>query len=489
MDEAIAKVNAELAEQEAAEPISNFIAVQGDKKTVKVPRSMSKIVDEVLQRTNNWPRRIDQVLFVDDPEHGLSYFDKRTTPGLFGWLQRRHKVEWMGSDGFVSQAEFFAEVERTAKSYEGIELYPHEPPVANIYYRHAETAPGDGSHLKWLLDRFRPETSVDRDLIQAAFLTAFWGGPAGRRPAFVITSDDGRGVGKSTVAEIVGYLCGGHLSFSAGEDITTMKTRLLTPSARERRIALMDNVKTMRFSWAELESLITESVISGKQLYVGEGQRPNLLTWFITINGASMATDMAQRSVIIKIVKGENEGKWWESTCKFIDDHRHDIIGDIRTQLRTAAELPADFRFSRWATWEQHVLCRLPEPMEAQRLILERQGDSDCETDEAEIVEEYFADQLAQRGYHPATCQMRIPVQLAAPWFCEALNRKSEPTNAISRRMQQMADEGQLKRISKDKSRKLGRCFIWTGAEADTTGDPINNALLEKKHAKRHYGN
>ena len=35
------------------------------------------------------------------------------------------------------------------------------------------------------------------------------------------------------VAEIIGYLCGGHLSFSAGEDITTMKTRLLTPSARD----------------------------------------------------------------------------------------------------------------------------------------------------------------------------------------------------------------------------------------------------------------
>ena len=331
------------------------------------------------------------------PQHGLAYFDKRTTGGLFGWLRRYHKVQWAAGGDFVGQSELFAELERTATLYNAIELFPHEPPVEGVYYRHATPGPGDGSHLKWLLDRFRPETSVDRNLIQAAFLTAFWGGPAGRRPAFVITSDDGRGVGKSTVAEIVGHLCGGHLSFStAGEDITTMKTRLLTPGDREKRIALMDNVKTMRFSWAELESLITESVISGKQLYVGEGQRPNLLTWFITINGASMATDMAQRSVIIKIVKGENDGKWWESTCKFIDDHRQEIIADILTQLRTAAEPPAGFQFSRWATWEQYVLCRLPDPVEAQRLILERQGDSDCETDEAEIVEEYFADQLRQ---------------------------------------------------------------------------------------------
>ena len=31
--------------------------------------------------------------------------------------------------------------------------------------------------------------------------------------------------------------------------------------------------------------MVTSPIISGRQLYVGEGQRPNLLTWFITLNG------------------------------------------------------------------------------------------------------------------------------------------------------------------------------------------------------------
>ncbi len=112
-----------------------------------------------------------------------------------------------------------------------------------------------------------------------------------------------------------------------------------------------------------------------------------------------MATDMAQRSVIIKVVRGKNDGPWWEQTRQFIDQHRERIIGDIIAALRAEPFPLAEF--SRWATWEQHVLCRLPEPGEAQRLILERQGEANCELDEAEIIEEHFAEQLRDRGLPP----------------------------------------------------------------------------------------
>jgi hypothetical protein len=79
----------------------------------------------------------------------------------------------------------------------------------------------------------------------------------------VVTSDDGRGVGKSKVPETVGYLCGGYIDVRANEDIERLKTRMLTPTARTKRLAILDNVKSMRLSWAELESLITSPIISG----------------------------------------------------------------------------------------------------------------------------------------------------------------------------------------------------------------------------------
>jgi hypothetical protein len=226
-----------------------------------------------------------------------------------------------------------------------------------------------------------------------------------------------------------------------------------------------------------LESLITSPTISGKQMYVGESQRPNLLTWFVTLNGVSMATDMAQRSIIIKVVRGPNDGPWWEETRSYIDQFRNEIVGDIIAALRSDPFPLANF--SRWATWEQHVLTRLSEPSDAQRLILERQSEVNCELNEAELIEEYFAKQLWNAGYDPGNAQVRIPVSVAAEWFNSATGTK-EKTVAISMRIKQMIGEGQLKRIASDPSRTHGRCVIWTGFKADVIGQSIANNLLER---------
>jgi hypothetical protein len=458
--------------------LSNFVAMTHDGKTVNEPRMMADILADINERTGNWPRRIDSMLFVDDPEFGLSYFDKTGKSGVFGWLRRHHRVEWQEGGKFVSSAEIYAEMIRTATAYDGVERFPHWPSFPNLYYR-CETPPlGDGSHLKWLLSQFRPETTVDAELIQAAFMTLFWGGAPGRRPAFVITSDQGRGVGKSTVVEIAGSLCGGHVSVSAGEDITELKKRLLSPNAREKRVCLIDNVKTHRLSWAELEAQITEPIISGRQLFVGEGRRPNLLTWFVTINGAAMARDMAQRSIIIKIVRGENDGAWFDRVNQYIAENRQAIVGDLLAALQKPVATPEDFRYSRWATWEQAVLCKLPNPAEAQRLILERQEGADSDQDEAEIIEEYVALQLRTLKYDPDRDAVRIQTRVLATWYNQATKDRLQ-TARVKSKIRQMINEKQLKRLEEDTSHHWGRGFIWTGKDHDPQ-TPILNTLEKK---------
>ena len=462
----------------AAVTITNYRTVEvtgddGDKK-VQVPLSMSEIIENIRRHADDWPRRVDNMLFVKG-EHGIDYFDRRTTAGLFGWLRRLFRVDWKAGGNFVSASELFAEIERTAPRYDAIEVLPHERPIEGIYYRYPAPPAGDGKHLRWLLNRFRPETTADRELIQAAMMTAFWGGPPGTRPAFVITSDDGRGVGKSILAQIIGHLCGGMIDASANEDIGTLKTRLLTPSARTTRIATLDNVKSLRMTWAELEAMITAPTISGKQNYVGEGQRPNLLTWFITLNGVNLSTDLAQRSVIIKLVRGENSGAWLEDTLQYINQHRQAIIGDIVAALRAEQKHLASH--TRWGTWEKYVLSRLPNPGDAQRLILERQSESNAELEEAEMIEEYFSEQLELLGHDPKMAQLRIPSQTAAEWFCRAIGQQMKSQSA-SKRLSQMAKEGQLKSIAPDASRTYGRCFIWTGVAADVLNDHIKNHLV-----------
>ncbi|MCC6492155.1 MAG: bifunctional DNA primase/polymerase [Pirellulales bacterium] len=454
--------------------------MEGDEKqteTVKVPLSLGQIDDDIKALTGGQPYRVDATLFVDDDAYGLAFFDKSPIASLFGYLRRRANVDWLKGGKFVAQSELTAELQRTAKRFDAIENTPHEPPIENIYYRCKAPKPGNGDHLRWLLDRFRPETTVDRDLLQAAAMTLIWGGPPGCRPAFVFTSEHGRGVGKTAAATMLARIVGGHIDVSQNEDGDKLMTRLLTPAARLKRVGLWDNIKSMRLSSERVEALITTPQLSGRQLYVGEGTRPNLLTWFLTLNGVSMATDLAQRSVIIRLVRGDNSGPWLEDTAAFIDQHREQIIGDLIAALR-AEPFPLA-KFSRWATWEKDVLSRLPEPGEAQRVILERQGAANCDLDEGEIVDQHFAEQLVRLQYDPRSAQVRIPVAVAARWFSWATGEPVKTATA-SRRLNQMAGEGTLKRLAPDPSRHYGRCFVWTGEYADVFKDAIANDLTTR---------
>ena len=111
-----------------------------------------------------------------------------------------------------------------------------------------------------------------------------------------------------------------------------MKSRLLSSDGASKRVVLLDNVKSFKFSWAELESLITAPTISGRKLYIGEGQRPNNITFILTLNGVSLSTDLAQRCVIVKLKKPDFSGDWEESTRRFIAKHRHEIVSEATPQ-------------------------------------------------------------------------------------------------------------------------------------------------------------
>ena len=452
----------------SANPASRFPAVvlnrvDGASEEEKIPLTMAEILERLGQQTDGWPRRVDGALFIDDPAHGIGWLEKPAD--LFGWFHRRvGRVEWYRGAACVSQGELFSELRRTAQSYTSVETLPHEPLIDGHYYTCGEIQPGNGQRLRELLDRFEPATDIDRDLIQAAFMTAAWGGPAGCRPCFVITSDDGRGAGKTTVAKCLGHVWGGLLTFGHHEDAEKIKTRLLSPDALPKRICLLDNIKSLKFSWAELEGLITTPTIGGHRMYVGEGSRPNHLTWFITLNGASLSTDMAQRSVIIKVRRPTRSANWEEDTTRFIIEHREAIIADCIAALR---EHPTELdKLTRWATWERHILQRLPDPEEAQRVITERQAAVDVEADEAAVIMDHFAMRLESLRYDVDSQRILIPSTLAAAWYAEATGER-KATVGVSRILKQFMDEGRLPRLSVNNCRSYGRGLIWTGQDAD----------------------
>src|SRR5262249_17344027 len=154
-------------------------------------------------------------------------------------------VTWARGDDRVSKGEFFAYLRQTAEDFQSVEAFPHYPAQPRTFYMHEEPRGGSGADLRKLIRRFNPLTPADYDLIETFFLTLFWGGAGGQRPAWLVTTDDdsdlqkGRGAGKSALAKMGGYLVGGLIQASPRDEMAKLITRLLTPAARTKRVVLL----------------------------------------------------------------------------------------------------------------------------------------------------------------------------------------------------------------------------------------------------------
>jgi hypothetical protein len=372
-------------------------------KVGKAPQAMGSYLKRLM---GGWPKRIGGLLFVQGPDDEPLWLEN--TDSLFSWVGGQmsrnthdNRVKWASGADKVTKGEFFQYLQQTAEAFEAIEAFPHEPAMQGCYYMHRQAERGDGKALAELVQRFTPATLIDGDLILAFFYSLIWGGPPGQRPAWLFTADDddgeaGRGVGKSTLAKVGAALVGGHIDGSPNEPIEKLVTRMLSPEGIGRRVVLIDNIKSLRFSWAELESLITNDTISGHRMYLGEGRRPNTVTFALTLNGASLSRDMAQRCIVVKVKRPEYGAQWEEETRALIEQKRWEIIGDIVEALKQPA---GPLRhYARWGAWEAAILARLPEPAECQTVIAERQAAVDDDAAEMDIVREGFIEELRTNG-------------------------------------------------------------------------------------------
>jgi hypothetical protein len=443
-----------------SQTISNF-AKRG--RSIE-PLQIDSIVESTLAATGNWPGRLGRLLF--SPRAASTGVDWHENPAsLFGWLgsAARQSPNFKGGPGFHTKSEVFERLRHVAPDFVGVETYPHEPRMAGAYYACKDYPAGDGTRLTELVGMFSPETDIDRDLILAFFVTVFWGEHGATRPMFAITSNEGRGVGKTTLVEMVGYLVGGNFAFSLGENIEVVKQRLLSSEYLTTRVALIDNAKTSRVSHADFEALITCRTISGKKLYVGEASRPNNLVWAITLNGASFSTDVAQRAVVIKLRRPTYSGTWEDHVRRFIDKHRDELISDCIGFLRRE---PAQITEpDRWGPWCCQIVARLPEPNDAIKVISERRAATDTERSEVEEVEEEFSKRLVKTLYEPDRDRVFIPSKIACHWCRDARNEPRESNNATGRWLSQQVTEGATKCLTVSQGRANGRGYIWTGQQ------------------------
>jgi len=112
-------------------------------------------------------------------------------------------------------------------------------------------------------------------------------------------------------------------------------------------------------------------------MYLGNGAVPNLHTIAITINGASLSSDLAKRCIVITLADAVKSQTWLQSLNEFIDQNRWAIIGDIGHLLTSDAHPLPDEGSTRWAAWEHGVLSRVNQPEEVRTQIVAKQGSVD----------------------------------------------------------------------------------------------------------------
>lgn len=430
------------------------------------PVPMEQILKRLLRATGDWPRRVSDMLFVHEEGRPVSWLD--SVPSLFGFVGGKtgKPAHFERRADSHTKEEVYSQLQRRAKEYQAIELFPHEPPQANHYYACVEsTVEGNGDALAELVSFFSPATDLDRDLILLLFATLVWGGSPGERPVFLITSDKGTGAGKTKLATVAASLVGGHVELSKDADVEIIKQRLLSSEGVTKRVVILDNIKTLKFSWAELEAMITSRVISGKKMYVGEWQRPNNITWIITLNGASLGRDMAERVITIKLSKPSYHDEWLATVTKFIETRRWEIIADLIAFLRWPKAAAGLKRHSRWSDWEGHVLMRMSDPEPIQREILRRQVVNNVETEESEELQLYFEQRLTLLGYDTLSDCVFIPSPIIQSWYCQATRERANVVQA-NRIVRQKIAEGTLLHLHPPETRRNKRGLCWVGVEA-----------------------
>lgn len=455
-------------------------AEQGDaegkeKKDKVIAKPLKLILSDCIYKTKGWPKRVGNQLFSVRDYQPLYLENNHSLMAYLGYTVPRrelapkaHPIDWRSGSDLVTQPQFFAAMQQYAECYQAIECHPHEPLLPSHYYVHPPVTGGDGSALFGLLRRFSPATQEDGDLILAFLLTLVSGIPYGQRPAWLITAADqdekaGRGVGKTTLVRIASMLVGDTISYSAQETLPEFVKRLLSPEGRDKRVVLIDNIKSHKFSSADLESLITCQTISGRQLYVGEGRRPNTLIWCLTINGASLSKDLAQRVVTIQLRRPSYRGNWEAETLNYVQSHRHAILGDLVARLKVS--VPALCNVSRWGHWEQAVLARLHDPQRLQEVIRERQATIDDDEEDKDIILEAIHQRLRAHGLIPDQSCVLITSKDMAQIINEALNEQF-PVNRASSFVKTLG----IPELRKS-DRGCARGWIWCGREA-TLGTP-----------------
>lgn len=466
---------------------------------------VDEIANQIQAVSGGWPRQAGGELFAPIPypptrlatSKDVRIF--RDTPEIFAWLKQTgggvywvrdakgqnvprlyselEKGRYARPATLVTQPEMFAHLAATASPhYAGIEFLPHEPNVDGLFYMPCDLPPSTGEALETLIESLNPETEADRMLMLAALITPGWGGECGERPAFVFTSDHGRGAGKSKTAEMFASIWGGRVTIKPEkEDWQKAKQNLLADSSMAYRCVLVDNVKG-KLHGQELESMLTAPVIDGHKMYSGHCSRPNRFTFYITMNNPKLGDDITDRCVVIKVGKQKHGTRYGPWVNKFVRENRRQILADIYDMLRAdPVSKINDDNLDRWAAWMDGVLSRVPGGNDLAALIKDRRPAVNADASDAAEIRDVIEQELIARGHDPSSQVIRIDRAAMTKIMHESECASKQMTKqAITTWIKGLVHHEPLRVLFDSASRKYGRCWLWIGETSSRANqDPV----------------
>lgn len=370
----------------------------GRKKTVKQPRQINKIIEDVNRRFLGFPRKVGEKMFDHDRDsRRIVYIDRPTV--FFAWVQRKsgQTVEWSREEGCVSKEEMFEGVFAAARRYEAISHVPDWPRRDDVYYAYSEVPKPDPDHkyFERLVDFFSPADDKYRVLLKSMITAPLFYIRGVPRPLWIVDSVDGAGSGKTKMVEAISELYGAApISTNENEikkQYTELVKRVVSSAGRQSRILLLDNV-TGSFTCPELADMATKTDISGRPAYgSGEEVRPNNLVYVITANSANVDNDIASRAYYVYVKRPVYSVNWLRNLFGYIHEYRLHIFADMIDILEhnTPFDLPPVTRCPEFETMILQAHCRdTDEYSDVIKLITQDKAETNLEEERAKQIEE-----------------------------------------------------------------------------------------------------
>lgn len=471
------------------EPLRNYTEDEPEEgqKPKRHPRLVDDICEEMSTRFLGFPKRIGGALFDYTRGRDRKILYLLDQDSLRAWVNgtSHHQSDFQHGGAFASYKEVMSRLLQTRPCYDVIAHAPWYPVRDDAFAAYDALPNPDASHSKLdeLMAFFLPASEADATLMRAFFMAPMFF-TDGARPSWIVDTVDAQASGKTTVVKACAWIYNEQpididLKTLDG-DLTQVKKRLLSAEGRGKRIALFDNV-TSSLRSGNLANLITAQSITGMAPYGrGEETRRNDVTWCATVNNASVDTDMATRSYVIRIKSPDPDADpmWEKRLREFIEANRPQIHADMMDLMRSAP--PRRRKKSRFGEFDAVVLsaaCATDAQFHAADDAIRAAAES--ANDDADLAAQCVeAITNALLKYEDATHPIRteLPCVLRCSDVDEILRRTSGGVrNWTSKIVRRFVNSGNIKNIVKgvervntaDGRRHFGkaRCFIFSPCE------------------------